>query len=476
MQTQRTTSVNWIQEHSDHERLESVLNCFSHRGIATIDQIEVLTGLTNHPVRDAVKILANPMGGLPPLLSPINIVLPGQRGRSLAAYLLTASGSQALGQQTHTAPMLTENVEAAHALMEMKLFIAAQQTGNFSDIEEVIFYEYPKNIRVDVLINNKALFEIEQCAGVKDIPRITDKVLRLSSFFKSPEGKRYDSQIRILFALNSEDKSTVLRWQSVLSEVQRRTGQFPFEIYWQEFNAFMDNPSWEDISQFHKIDLNPGKTSSNEGRNQQNSYTVPDFGLHQDVDVLELKIIMELINSELQKIGIKTPSNRGSFFEMMQLIYNGSHFENGPVERVAAFPILSLQLLHRFLRLDQNRELLPLLQDGFRKIKSAQFKGIVFFRNTLTQFYWDIFLRYFSFGRNGPLKVSVVVPGLDDDCSELRTRVWIGSWELLHDNETDDDVDRKRVETATAWVFDALYLYAQDMGLIVDNRTKGKSK
>jgi len=67
----------WIDSHDQSERLIQILSCFSHRGIATGEQVEVLTGLGQHPVRDALKILTEPPGGLKPALRTINVTLPG---------------------------------------------------------------------------------------------------------------------------------------------------------------------------------------------------------------------------------------------------------------------------------------------------------------------------------------------------------------------------------------------------------------
>jgi len=41
--------IRWIDTHDQSERIIQILNCFSHRGIATGEQVEVLTGLGQHP-------------------------------------------------------------------------------------------------------------------------------------------------------------------------------------------------------------------------------------------------------------------------------------------------------------------------------------------------------------------------------------------------------------------------------------------
>jgi len=102
--------IRWIDTHEQSERLIQILNCFSHRGIATGEQVEVLTGLGQHPVRDSLKILTEPPGGLKPALRTINVTLPGQRGRPYAAFILTEQGAAMLENDPRKAPKLDDSV------------------------------------------------------------------------------------------------------------------------------------------------------------------------------------------------------------------------------------------------------------------------------------------------------------------------------------------------------------------------------
>lgn len=119
----------WIDTHDQSERLNQIMNCFSHRGIATGEQVEIMTSLGQHPVRDALKILTEPPGGLAPELRTINVTMPGQWGRPYAAFVLTEDGAAMLDENPRKAPKLDDPVEVAHALMEMQVFIAAYQQG-----------------------------------------------------------------------------------------------------------------------------------------------------------------------------------------------------------------------------------------------------------------------------------------------------------------------------------------------------------
>jgi len=130
-----------------------------------------------------------------------------------------------------------------------------------------------------------------------------------------------------------------------------------------------------------------------------------------------------------------------------------------------------------FLHLHQNQVLLEQLQTGYKAVLASQKKGISYFRVTLTRFYWDIFLRYFNFGRGGPLQVWVDVPGFDDDKSEIYTCVRICKPELMIDeDELLESGITQDAEKSLSWVLDALYLYPYDLGLIIQNSKGGKNE
>jgi len=245
MKENQKSNNRWIDTHDQSDRLNQIMYCFSHRGIATGEQVEIMTGLGQHPVRDALKILTEPPGGLKPALRTINVTMPGQRGRPYAAFVLTEDGAAMLEENPRKSPKLDDPVEAAHALMEMQVFIAAYQQGRKTELEKVLPFSGLRNIRADVLLKNTILFEMEQQARLNDVPRISDKLERLSLFFNSPAGSGIDHNVRILFALTGNDGKTISVWQQVLDALKKKNGSIPFELYWKEIGAFMQNPEWE---------------------------------------------------------------------------------------------------------------------------------------------------------------------------------------------------------------------------------------
>ena len=81
--------------------------------------------------------------------------------------------------------------------MEMQVFIVAHRNGKKVELEKIIPYEGLYNIRADALFENRILFEVEQQARLNDVPRISDKLDRLTKFFNSQAGKLVDPKVRV---------------------------------------------------------------------------------------------------------------------------------------------------------------------------------------------------------------------------------------------------------------------------------------
>ena len=474
MKENQKLNNRWIDTHDQSDRLNQIMYCFSHRGIATGEQVEIMTGLGQHPVRDALKILTEPPGGLAPALRTINVTMPGQRGRPYAAFLLTEEGSAMLEKNLRNAPKLEDPVEAAHALMEMQIFIAAFQQGRKTELEKVIPFSGLRNIRADVLFENTLLFEMEQQARLNDVPRISDKLERLCLFFKSPAGSEIDHKVRILFALTGNDGKTIAVWQQVLGALKKKNGSIPFELYWKEIGIFMQSPEWESVDSFQLLEpaamFQPELQSAKETSIPQVA-SVPNFAKRMPANISELNMVMGIMESEIGKLEGEVKENRYQFFQMMEVIYDGSHYKDCPVERESAYPATSIMLLYRFLHMHQNKQLLDQLQAGYKKVLFSQRQALPYFRDNLTRFYWDVFLRYFNFGRGGPLKVKIEVPSFGDSRSEIYPVVSISDWEMLRGEEGYvPSGEPDHAEKALTWVLEAIHLYAFDLGLVVEKR------
>lgn len=75
---------------------------------------------------------------------------------------------------------------------------------------------------------------------------------------------------------------------------------------------------------------------------------------------------------------------------------------------------------------------------------------------------WDVFLRYFGFGRGGPLDIYVKIPELGNKASQIQIDVIITNNDAVILPWTSKD---ETYEEAISWMLTALVMYSVDIGL-----------
>jgi hypothetical protein len=83
--------------------------------------------------------------------------------------------------------------------------------------------------------------------------------------------------------------------------------------------------------------------------------SVPNIAQRMPADMSELNMVMGIMESEIGKLEGEVKENRYQFFQMMEVIYDGSHYKGGPVERESAYPAPSMMLVYRFLPMHQKQ-------------------------------------------------------------------------------------------------------------------------
>ncbi len=499
----------WLAVLENQSNHKTALACFHARGLATQDQIELLTDLSTKQARSALEDLSRQQTSKQPaLLRTAAAKLQGAMGRSRQVYLLTVEGadiSRALYPDCFVQPpALQDPVELAHALAEMDVYARAFKAGLKCSLEHVLTFGPTGNpasrssVRADVLVlpDNQPpyLIEIEQCARRRDIPRIADKLRHLADFYHSNPTHQPGADIRILFNLPSDDKQTIPVWQCVLGELQQAIGELPFRLHWQPAVRFLNTPEWDGLNSFEALrpeppdyplqpELPSGLVESNEPRGEVRSEIqlipsipndlLPAFITERPLELQEQAVIFRVLGNTLRDMENSEPlrvRNRAYFFELMRMIYEASHYKDGPVRREAAFPYTSLLLLHRYLHMHQNAPLLDTVLQTRRDVARNLNRGINLFRDAFTRMCWA-FLRRHGFGPNGPLRVTVEVPGFDSHRSDVYVDARISGTELLFDeNELYMDNDRQRTQAALSWVLEALWTYGEDLELIQKSR------
>lgn len=207
----------WLDYLEERPNCQQALSCFQARGLATQDQIEKLTPLTEKQVRQVLHEMRHAPAGLPALLETRQASLQGQRGRPQQLHLLTVDGQAVLralnGEAHRPTTQLADPVELAHALIEMEIFTLASISKLSCEIEQVLQYQERANIRADVVVDlpseKRAIFEIEQVARINDGVRIADKLERMRAFFLSDAANGVDRNIRVLFNLPANDSRSL---------------------------------------------------------------------------------------------------------------------------------------------------------------------------------------------------------------------------------------------------------------------------
>ncbi len=491
----------WLDYLEEHPNCQQALSCFQARGLATQDQIEKLTPLTEKQARQALNEMRHAPAGLPALLETRQASLQGQRGRPQQLHLLTVDGHavcRALNGEAHrSTTQLADPVELAHAFIEMEIFTLASISKLGCEIEQVLPYQERANIRADVVVDlpseKRAIFEVEQVARINDGVRIADKLERMRAFFLSDAANGIDRNIRVLFNLPANDSRSLEVWQSVQASLIEQLGPLPFQLHWQPVLDFLKGPAWETLEGF--APLAPAVPADKKGgASLEGDMMVPTGqGAQISADLIEkalLPAFVKEVPANLKTIDLvfgalakslqgwfaeqtNAQAGRGSFFLLMRSIYEASHYPNGPVMEYAALPVLSLVLLHRYLHMHQNERLLEIVQRSLGEVHRSQAKGINLFRDAFTRMTWE-FLRYHGLGRGGPLSVLVVVPGFDSERSEIFLDVSIRSRELIIDEYgVYIDGDTAKAETALAWVIEALWTYSTELEI---NGRPGKGK
>lgn len=461
--------------------LSDLLPVVAVRGVFTQPQAERLTSLTPQQLRTLLDHLAQPPPPSPSLLDCRSVSIAGLRGRPARLFTLTADGAAQLKPLglNRSAPKLGNDIEAAHALIEMDVYTLALQAGLSAKVEHPLNGQsadgFPVEIRADVFVQNEQgkpfLIEIEQAARAANLPRIVQKLTSLNGFFQAPCGQTVQRDVRLLFAISAGDRQTLAAWQRAWDAFCAENPAPAFRLLWMLLPAFLENPTWEADETFHPLKASkaspPGQVSLSLAPDPSAWLTAlpagPAHALQETGPVVQA--LFGLYADELQKLETQRAPNGQAFFELVCTIYLASHYPDGPVQRLGAWPVASFWLLRQYLHLSQNGGLLKSLRFWLKAARNARMSGLSLLRDALTRLAWDGFLAYHGFGRGGALLVSVQPP--DEDCTELHTGVSIRSAErLLGPDWSPQEICT--AEKALAWVLDTLWTYAFDLDLIVN--------
>lgn len=466
-----------------------VLRCFSERGVATTDQVVALSRLGYDTVYQNLAKLCNSQGGAGPALRFAQVAMEGERGKPRKVHILTETGAAALrfleDLADLRAPKLEEHTEIAAAVMTMDVYVAARQAGLEAKVEHVIpFGPEGSSIRADVWVTladgTHAIFECEQLAAAWSKARIQDKLRRLVRFFSSDVGRQAPAEVRVLFNIHPGDVQSLLTWQEQVALIERELGRsLPFSLHWQRITDFLKQPEWSTLTRFQPLlaaplpeVTEPAGPASGAPRSTEVLKSLPTAIQASLSSLKELELALGLMYRDQQAVfqefqAAQNPRERARrFFALMLFIYEASHYANSPTLEYATLPVESLYLLRRYLHAHQNAKLLAGIKQGLNNAAKNS-DGVTRYRNAMTRFIWDVFLRWHGFARGGPLRVKVEPPGFETGRSDFYVEVFVSNPDMFcHPQAFRGGLHEMHPEErALAWVLEAMVNYPAELGL-----------
>jgi hypothetical protein len=465
------------------------LRCLAVRGVITIEQAATLSGLSYDATYQALNKLSRQQGGVSPALNVASAALEGERGKPRKVFFLDEVGGALLheidGEVDLCIPKLEEHTEIAAAVMAMDVYVAAYQAKLEAKVEKVVpFGSDGSFIRVDdfvTLPNGKpALFECEQTAAAWSKARIQDKLRRLLRFYQSDASRQVERAIRVIFNIHLQDTQTLAIWQEQLALLKEEYGKpLPFDLYWSRIGDFLKKPEWSELTGFQPLeaaspptDKAPAAVAPASSQTVEMVKSLPEPVQGSLSSLNELDLVLNLLyqdqQAEFQRFqAAQNPRQRSHrFFALILFIYKASHYRHSPTLDYATLPVESLYLLRRYLHAHQNAALLSKIKQGLA-IAAKNADGVTRYRNAMTQFIWNVFLRWHGFARGGPLRVKVEPPGFETGRSDFYVEVHVSNPDMFDHPYVfrSGTYEMEPEEQALAWVLEAMVNYPTELGL-----------
>lgn len=386
-----------------------------------------------------------------------------KNGRPERIYRLTDAGAawlRTIGLGSASVLPMSDPIDLAHRYCQA-LVGALTPFGTKVEIEKVIPLTGGRNIRFDVAVplsNGMLQFiEVEQKLEGKNIARAIEKFKAMGELFNIEAVRGlYSPEVLFVFNLSLGSLSRTLNiWRDALGDALPGDGPLPFTPRYTTIDAFVFNPSYTDMENFPIIEK---RKSDDLQEPKPSGHQLLDYRMAPSTKMLlqELQTIqdetVELISHDADQLV--------GFCEIAMMLYRKSMHRDSPTRKYSAFPHESVQALRQFLHIPQNAGLLQVLKEGYTWIESRK-SGLILYRDAVTKLVWDVVLRYFGFGREGPLNVFVGIPDLGEKSSQLTIEVYLSKDEI----ELSTTSTEESYEDAISWTLTALIMYPVDLGL-----------
>jgi len=464
----------------------AALKAFSVRGFCTAQHIEIISKLSINQVRPAIAELSEPPLSLPACIVPSGeVFIQGQRGRPQKIYRISDAGKAVLqsaqtGLHIHL-PQFHDEADLLHGFAEMEFFCAGFSQNQKLAIEQRLDYGLDGNFIIpDILLlqNQRVIFEIEQQARRVHQIRIEEKLTRLFQFFSSGQSRNVSKQVRLIFTTMVEHARTLEIWQSAIIRVQAVLGDLPFCLHWIILADFLKRPEWDGFESFRLLEVKQPATLPATPSSPNVQLANQDQG-----SMTEIRDLVSGWSDEFPQLHYNDPilekhkTRVKSFFEIMQEIYEASHYQHSPTVKYAVFPKESISLLNRYLYLPQNKKLLLRLKRQSQLVQ-ANHERVMLARIEIGKLCW-LFIEHHGLSRGGPLQVRIYPPDFNSDSSDFSFDIRMTNLAEITGKPLfigSTMVAMKPEEAALAWVLSALYLYPDELGLVEEKFTSHAGK
>lgn len=387
-----------------------------------------------------------------------------KKGRPEKIYRVTQNGVtwlQSNGFEAATVLAMSDPIDLAHRYCQALVGI---QSNSKAEIEKIIPLSNGRNIRIDVAVPlSKGVIqfvEIEQKLDRSNILRAIEKFRALRELFND-ENRRplFSLDVLIVFNLKTVGLPRTLNvWKDALARAFPSDTPLPFTPRFSTLDTFVYDPGFENMERFPLLEKGKVSGTFHLGEN------ISDNGLFDPrlaPSTKQLLLEMQSLEEPTSDLTPQLTDQLIGFCEIAMTIYRKSMNSNSPTRKYSAFPHESIQALKQFLHLSQNAGLLQSLKDGIAWIEARK-SGLLLYRDGITKLVWDVVLRYFGFGRGGPLNVFVGIPDLGDKSSQIRIDVILEKSEEMQLPWTSA---KETYEDAISWMLTALTMYPVDLGL-----------
>ncbi len=404
-------------------------------------------------IRKELRSLSLPHKGIPALLQEIPLRIEGKSGSATATYLCTEFGRQVLENMQVKVMHPHNQITRGHQFIQLELVTRARLAGWTPRVEHPLPYG-KRAIRIDVLVERadaSALYlEAEQELTANNACRADEKLDHWQRF-----GAEQEEMPQFWIVFNAPRKTlqqTIQTWRKALARVEEPN----FHVWYCPLSDLADVPLEEALhSRF--LPLEPLKeaeavTASDPKHLSLLARQVRDYELDWNVWDEYDGLIFNLEQA-------RTPAEKlPAFLALMRFIHAKADLQAGGYGyKYNAPPLMALSLLHKYLTLPDNQPMYEELGQAIRWAQGRGSMGVTMMKQVYTTILWDVFLAHHGFAREGQLKVDYKIA--DHLTPHQQSGVQVTCDEhARHEHKSKD-------EAALEWTLNALFLYAEPLGL-----------